>query len=217
MSKSNEDLINLIKIHIAPSVNVEYGDVLPSETEIYDMVILWNYHRIIEGLNEKTNFVVFHSSNLPQGKGWAPIFNAISNNQEFFYVTAIIANERIDSGDIIAQAKFRLKSNYTAEYIRKWDEEICIILCSKILNSFKGQDLKGIKQVGEESFYKRRYPNDNELDDSKSLKEISSFLRATEDNFLSYFYIDGEKYFIKVTPENTPVFPKDIEYVIYNN
>jgi methionyl-tRNA formyltransferase len=217
MSKSNEHLANLINKHIDPLVNVEFGDVLPSETETYDMVILWNYHIIIDGLNEKTNFVVFHSSNLPQGKGWAPIFNAISNNEEFFYVTAIIANEKIDSGDIIAQAKFRLKSNYTAEYIRKWDEEICIILCNKILSSFKGKDLKGIKQVGEETFYKRRYPYDNELDDSKSLKEISSFLRATEDNFPSYFYVNGEKYFIKVTPENTPIFPDDIDYVIYNN
>lgn len=217
LKTSTDDALRiLVEKHIDSAIVVEYGDTLPDCTDDYELIILWNYHKIINNLSDKNNFVVFHSSDLPKGKGWAPIFNALNNQDEYFFITAIKATDFVDSGDIIAQAKFKIMSNYTAKYIREWDEEICILLCKKILEKFKGNCIIGKKQVGEGNFNPRRYPKDNEVDSSKTLNEISSFLRATEQNFPAFFYVDGEKYYISITPEKTPSFPEDLEFIFYS-
>ena len=121
---------------------------LPKDTSKYHLVVLWNYRKIIKNVEDKNNIILFHSSDLPKGKGWAPIYHAIYNEEKYYIISGIFAAEKVDSGDIIIQAKFRIRPNYTAEFVRKLDNEISMMMIRKILVKFKNKKIEGKKQSG---------------------------------------------------------------------
>ena len=121
---------NLITKYL-PKVDIKIGKLLPKNVKKYDLIILWNYKKIIKDLPKENNVILFHSSDLPKGKGWAPIYYSIISKQKYFIISGIIANEKVDAGDIIVKARFKIQVNYTAGFLRKLDNEISIILISK--------------------------------------------------------------------------------------
>jgi methionyl-tRNA formyltransferase len=203
--------------HVDQSYNISFGETMPSDTDYYDLIVLWNYQKIVKDIDDKKNIVVFHSTNLPDGKGWAPIFNSLLRDDKHFYITGILASNKVDAGDIIVQAKFEIKANYTAKYIRIWDIEICIILANEILKRSVSNKLSGVKQKGKESYNHRRQPQDNEINLNVSLKDQVALLRACEDEFPAFFFYRGEKYIINIEPESKPVFPEDLEIAFFIN
>ena len=54
-----------------------------------------------------------HSSNLPSYKGLWPIFHAFINQEEFIGVSIHKMNNLIDGGDVIANAKIKIKPTDT--------------------------------------------------------------------------------------------------------
>ena len=172
---------------------------------------MWSYRRILKNLENQNNVILFHSTDLPKGKGWAPIYYSIFNNETFFTISGITASNKVDSGKIIVKGKFKILPNHTAEYIRKWDEEISIILIKTILKKIKNTKISGIPQKGKITFYKKRLPEDNEL----SSKNMINHLRACEKNHPAFFYNKNEKFFINIEPENIPKFPKDLKIKFY--
>lgn len=194
-------------------VHVSVGESLPQHSEEYDLIVLWNYRKIIKGVQDKKNIIIFHSADLPEGRGWAPIYYSISNNKEFYVVSGILAGEGVDTGDIIVKARFRIRDNYTAEMIRQWDNEISISLIKDILKRFDGKELKGIKQEGKASTYSRRTPKDNEVRVDLPLSDIINHLRACEKQHPAFFYFNKIKYFIKIEPEYKAEFPDDLEII----
>tara|TARA_B100000029_G_scaffold509599_1_gene599174 strand:- start:62 stop:745 length:684 start_codon:yes stop_codon:yes gene_type:complete len=213
----SEFKINDLEKKYLNNVDIKYGTELPYNSEKFDLIILWSYRKIITNIKNKKNIILFHSSDLPKGKGWAPIYNTIKNNNDYFVITGILASSKVDSGDIIAQAKFKMKPSYTAEILRKWDEEICLILIKDILEKFHGKEITGKNQVGEETFYERRKPDDNEIDISSKIEDLLLHIRACEENHPAYFYYKNIKYNIKIQPELTPDFPDDLKIQFFNN
>ena len=217
MNDSSEFKINELQKKYLNDVDISFDTVLPTNTKDYDLIILWSYRKIISGIENKRNIVLFHSSELPNGKGWAPIYNTIKNNNDYFVISGILAAQEVDSGNIVVQARFRMNESYTAEILRKWDEEICIMLIKNILEKFDGKKIIGKKQVGAETFYNRRKPNDNEIDINSTIKDALSHLRACEENHPAYFYYKNTKYIIKVEPELIPDFPDDLKIEFFND
>lgn len=191
---------------------VFFGTSLPTVLEDFDLIVPWNYRKIIK--NHSNNIVIFHSSDLPKGKGWAPIFNAFNLEFGEYVITAILLDKIVDSGDMIAKAKFKMRNTYTADFIREVDEEVTIIMIAQILKNFKGFDLAGVKQdKSDETFYNRRYLKDNMINIDQSLKELVPFLKGCEKNHPSFFEYNGDEFIISIKPKNTPSFPKDLEIV----
>jgi methionyl-tRNA formyltransferase len=189
-----------------------FGTSLPTVLEDFDLIVPWNYQKIIK--NHCNNIVIFHSSDLPKGKGWAPIFNAFNLEFDEYVISAILLNKRVDSGDIIAKARFKMRNTYTADFIREVDEEVTIIMIAQILKKFRDNDLAGVKQdSSNETFYKRRSPKDNKININQSLKELVPFLKGCEKNHPSFFEYNGDEFVISIKPKNTPIFPKDLEIV----
>tara|TARA_B100001013_G_scaffold221916_1_gene135602 strand:+ start:215 stop:877 length:663 start_codon:yes stop_codon:yes gene_type:complete len=179
---------------------------LPNKTEDYDLIVFWSYRKIVPNIGNKNNIILFHSSDLPDGKGWAPIYNTIIKEHEYFTISGIKAAEEVDSGDIIVKARFRMKPNYTAEYIRRWDEEISVMLVEKILERFDRKQIVGIPQAGTGSFHERRKPEHNEI----NTENFVNHLRACEKKHPAFFYYKGQKFFVTIEPENIPEFPDDL-------
>ena len=209
------DFKNLIDKYL-PKADIKIGESLPKNTKEYDLVILWSYKKIIKNLPKENNVILFHSSNLPKGKGWAPIYHTMVSKQKYFTITGIIANEKVDSGDIIAKARFKIQDNHTAEYLRKWDHEISIMLIHEILKKMKSP-IKGKKQISKGDTYPRRYQEDNQIDTKLSFKQIINHIRACEKKHPAFFYLNKTKYIIRVEPELKPEFPKDLEIKVYDS
>ena len=213
-SKKEFDFKELILKYL-PNVDVCVGKTLPSNTKKYDLIILWSFQKIIKKLPQENNVILFHSSDLPEGKGWAPIYNTIVRKKKYFTISGIIANEKVDAGNIIVKAKFKIQDNYTAEYLRKWDHEISIMLIREILkkNIVK---IKGKKQISKGDTYPRRFEKENEINIKSSFSQTINHIRACEDNHPAFFYLNKTKYLIKIEPEKKPEFPKKIEIKFYD-
>jgi len=185
---------------------------LPAVFEDFDLIVPWNYQKIIK--NHSGNIVIFHSSDLPKGKGWAPIFNVFNLELDEYIISAILLDKRVDSGDIIAKARFKMRNTYTAEFIREVDEEVTIMMIAQILKKFKGSELVGVKQdIAKETYHKRRSLKDNKLNPNANLKQLIPVLKGCEKNHPSFFEYKGDEFIISIEPKIPPVFPKDLEIV----
>jgi methionyl-tRNA formyltransferase len=205
---------DLVKKYFA-GIHISVGESPPLHTEEYDLVVLWSYRKIMPDVAGKRNIILFHSTDLPEGRGWAPIYYALSRGSEFFVVSGILAAEEVDKGDVIVKARFRIKDNYTAEVIRQWDNEISIMLTKDILMRFEGGEIRGIRQVGDGSYYPRRNPEDNEIPLDARLCDIIGHLRGCEKSHPAFFYYRQTKYLINVEPERKPEFPDDLEITFF--
>jgi methionyl-tRNA formyltransferase len=193
-----------------PSCEIFLGTCFPKNPRYFDLIVPWNYQKIIK--NYYSNIVIFHSSDLPKGKGWAPIFNAFDKELDEYVISAILLDKCVDSGDIIAKAKFKMKNTYTAKFIRLVDEEVTMMMIARILKKFKGVKLVGIKQdSGKENYYKRRYPEDNKLNINSNLQELIPVLKGCEANHPAFFEYNGDKFIISIEPQSPPVFPDDLK------
>ena len=202
-----------ISAHLVRHLNqhvITIGDIFPERPEDYRLIVLWNLHWVIRDLPATRNVVVFHSSDLPQGRGWAPVYHALAGSQDEFVISAIFAASEVDSGEVIAKARFRIQSCHTSTSVRAIDEEVCIMLAAAILERFKGLPITGVPQVGMGSFYPRRRPEDNEVDISCSLVDLIPHLRACEARHPAFFDWQGCRYHIAITPEKMPGFPDDL-------
>ncbi len=188
----------------------------PISPEKFDLIVLWNYRKIIPNISNLKNVIIFHGSDLPLGKGWAPIYNSIINKKSKYTISGILPGENVDGGDIIVKAKFSIKDFHTAESIREFDNEISILLIKKILEKFPNSLLKGQKQDGGESFFHRRYPKDNEIKFDSKISDIFDHLRACEIKHPAFFFHNEIKYIIQIKPEKKSEFPDDLEIKFFD-
>jgi methionyl-tRNA formyltransferase len=189
---------------------VEITDTFPDRPLDYRLIVPWNYRKIIKQAERFGNVVVMHSSNLPEGRGWAPIYSAFREQKTEYVISGIFAADEVDAGDIIIRARFPLESGHTAPFIREVDNEISLVLIAKILEKWPGGTIKAIKQSGAGSYRARRLTQDNEVDINKTLEDLLPHLRGVESNNPAFFYFNGLKYLIEVRPELEPVFPKQV-------
>jgi methionyl-tRNA formyltransferase len=63
--------------------------------------------------------------------------------------------------------------------------------------------LKGEKQEGESTFYRRRKPEDSELDINKTINEQFNLLRIVDNKRYPAFFIkNGVKYILNIRKDN---------------
>jgi methionyl-tRNA formyltransferase len=195
--------------------SVFIGTILPQNPEEFDLIVLWSYRKKLKHLGNKGNIILFHSSALPEGRGWAPIYNSIASGMNSYTISGIFAAEEIDAGDIIVQAKFAIKDNYIASDLRRWDAEISIMLVGLILQRMDSMPIQGKKQEGLPSFWPRRRLEENEININLQFSELIPHLRACEDDHPAFFWLGNTKYLVSVRAENAAQFPEDIEVTFY--
>ncbi|EAI9065366.1 formyltransferase family protein [Campylobacter lari] len=165
----------------------------------YDIVFILSYHRIIskEFLSKNKNNIVIHASNLPQGKGWAPLFHQVLEGKNEITFTLFEADEKTDNGDIYLQKKLILNGLELYEELRDKQANFIIELCLEFLKNFP--NIKKIPQKGKESFYPKRASKDHELDINKTIEEQFNLLRiSNNEEFPAFFYKNGKKFIIKI-------------------
>jgi len=189
---------------------VDIVDIFPKEPSKYQFIIPWNYRKVIQKASQAGNVIVMHSSELPEGRGWAPIYHAFSEQKSHYVMTCVFADDDVDTGDIIMQARFVIEPDYTAPFTRMLDNELSLLLIVKLCEQWPGSNPVGAKQTGTGSYRSRRYPADNEVDISQSLASLIPHLRAVESSAPAFFIYNNVKYLIEVRPVIKPSRPSEV-------
>ncbi len=168
-----------------------------------DIVFILNYTKILPKsflIQNHLNLVV-HASNLPKGKGFAPIQWQILNNKKNILLCLIEAVERVDSGSIIEKKSIKFKGYELNGEIRHIQGNETIKIIKKFLNKYP--KFKRKKQSGKSTFFRKRKPEDSELNINKSLKKNFNLLRIVDnEKYPAFFYYKKKKYIIKIIKSN---------------
>lgn len=169
-------------------------------SDAYDILFILSYHKKVDEktLTRNRYNLVIHESNLPQGKGWAPLFWQILDGQNEIIVSMIEAAGDVDSGPVYMQKTLYLTGYELNAEIRKKQADTTIDMCVEFVERLCSFN-EPVKQVGKESYYTKRTPEDSRLDPLKSIKEQFNLLRiADNDNYPAFFEIDDHRYVIKI-------------------
>ena len=163
------------------------------------ILIILNYTKILrkKKLSQFELPIVIHGSKLPHYKGFAPVQNQILNNKNLIHFSMIRASTKVDSGDVIQRNYMRLNGTELYHEIRKKSSEMIIMMLKKFLLTYPKYKLN--KQRGFGKFYKKRKPDDQELNFNKSIKENFNILRtANNDKWPAFFKYKKKKHIIKI-------------------
>ncbi len=143
-------------------------------------------------------FVGTHPSLLPKNRGRSPIAWHFINEDSCGGVTLFYLDKNCDSGPIIAQKKFQIKTGDNAKsYYRK-----ITLLGSKLLlqhydKIITGKVLAKKQNHKEATYLKKRNPEDSLIDFSSKAKDIHNQIRAVSGIYpTAFFYHKGEKYLV---------------------
>ena len=151
---------------------------------------------IPEKITSNYKCVCFHESNLPKFRGGSPLQNQIIRGITKTKTTAFFMSDGIDEGDIILQQSLSLNGKITEIFSRMIDNDFKMI--EKIISG----NYKLTKQKGKPSIFKRRKPENSELDSSShSLEYFYNFIRMLDDPYPNAFIRLGNKKLILKNPE----------------
>lgn len=167
--------------------------------EKFQIVFMLSYFNIVEGafLKKHKHNLVVHDSQLPQGKGWAPLFWQILEGENKIPAVLFEATEDVDAGDIYISDHITLQGDELHDEIRELQARKSVKMCMKFLENY--DNLKPVNQSGKETFYARRTPKDSQLDVNKSIAEQFNLLRiASNEDYPAFFHHKGGKYILKI-------------------
>lgn len=154
-----------------------------------------------EYLAKNTHNLVVHESDLPKGRGFAPMAWQILEGSNSIPVCLLEASAgEPDAGDIWLRDSIELAGHEMLPAWRHQQGEKTIELCLRFVSEY--DSLAPVKQTGEPSWFKRRRPADSRLDPNKSLKSQFNLLRIVDnERYPAFFEIAGRKVILEVNYE----------------
>lgn len=176
------------------------AEEVPNRAEVVFMLSV--YHLVKKkDLDRHQHNLVIHPSNLPAGKGWAPLAWQILEGKNEIPIVMFEAVEAVDAGPIYLKDSINLDGTELNEEIRAKQAKKIIEMSLWFLNNY--DHISPVKQEGAESFYPRRTPKDSEIDPTKPLIEQMNLLRVCcNKEYPPYFYHQGRKYILNVFKED---------------
>lgn len=146
-------------------------------------------------------FINIHSGVLPQYRGSIPTFWALYNNEKEVGITLHFIDGGIDTGDIIAQSRYKIPKNITGFKLHNKIMKLGVqLLSSNLPDILEGSNLR-IKQKHSDSTYFGRFNDTLRLIDwSLPVEQIESKIRALTRPYIGAksFIFDKEVIFWKV-------------------
>jgi len=187
----------------------------------FDIVFAHNYDKLIPEAffaTPKVGLFVLHSTDLPKGRGWAPIYYSISNNESLYTISLIKISKKVDEGNIFLKLKIKKPLLITNDNLREIDEDAItflikefIFLCEKniIIRNSLGQ----VQDHSKATYNKKRTPEDNNLNKERSIENQLSKILATNSDYPAYIIIENTKVYLSARIDKYYNFD-DLEYTI---
>ena len=149
------------------------------------------------------NTLVVHESNLPQGRGWAPMTWQILEGYKSIAVSLIEAEDEVDAGVIYAQEWINLNGTELNAEWRTLQANATKRLCRGWVNHHHEWLKTARYQSGNATFYARRRPKDSKLDVNKTIAEQFDLLRVVDNqNYPAFFSHRGRMFVLRIEPKD---------------
>lgn len=154
-----------------------------------------------------------HAGPLPQYRGGSPLNWQIINNEKKVGVSIIKVNEKIDTGELLAQSNFRISSkDNIADVTRRAENEFLKIVKKGIKNLIIKNYLK---KKGKDCFYRQRKPSDSEINLKRmTALEIKNLIRSCQKPYKAFYKKNKKKIYVN---EVILLKRKDIKLINKNN
>tara|TARA_Y100001934_G_C12314957_1_gene756901 strand:+ start:948 stop:1583 length:636 start_codon:yes stop_codon:yes gene_type:complete len=175
--------------------------VFYEEEEIrgFDLVFVLGYTKILKGeiLSSNKLLLVIHESDLPEGRGFAPVQWQILEGKADITVCLLEISDEVDAGNILGKVILSLDGSELYEEIRKKQAVITFELITRFLEKYP--NFVSEPQQGTPTFYRRRDPSDSQLDLDKTIRDQFNLLRiCNNEEWPAFFELDGVRYTIKI-------------------
>lgn len=170
-------ILNELKIDIAFTISWKYL----IDTEINKIL--------------KHGLIIFHDSLLPKYRGFAPTPTAIMCGDNKVGVTAILASDKVDEGDIVLQKEIYVdKDDYISDIIKK-EAKVCGDMLIEVIEMAQTNAITLKKQDNSAATYSIwRDVSDCKIDWNKSSFDIRNFIRAVSTPYPgAYFFYNNKK------------------------
>ncbi len=170
---------------------------------------------IPEEIYNNYNCVVFHSTDLPFGRGGSPLQNLIVRGVYQTKVSAIKVCSGVDTGPVYLKEPIDISTGNADDIFKR----ISDIVFEKMIPQFLEGNLIAIEQEGEVVSFKRRKPEQSEIPDGLTQRQIYDYIRMLDgEGYPVAFkrYDAGKVYYTDAVFENGVVtakaqFVKDME------
>lgn len=150
-----------------------------------------------ENLAKSRHNLVVHESDLPSGKGFAPMAWQILEGKSEIPICVLEASGEVDSGAIWLKSTISLTGYELCGEWRVMQGEKTVALCLECVDNYGL--IKPQSQTGDTTFYPRRTSKDSELDINKTLADQFDLLRVvSNENYPAFFTLNGKKYRIEI-------------------
>ncbi|MEM6309152.1 MAG: formyltransferase family protein [Pseudomonadota bacterium] len=139
--------------------------------------------------------IVLHASDLPQGRGWSPYIWAILDGAEKVCVSALNAEDRVDTGAIWAKRWFDVRPDDLFADINRKLFATEVRLMDDVLEKIASDQTPVPQQDVDATYWPKRTPAESELDPDASLTESFDKLRVADpDRYPAFFRHRGSVY-----------------------
>jgi len=195
----NHPIISQIKIAIKQSTIDASLLTHVKDLTTGDFLFLVSCNTILpsELLQRYKYVLVLHASDLPKGRGWNPHIWQVVNGESSIVVSLLEASEKLDSGDIWLQRTIEILETDIYTDINKKLFEAEIQLMKHAIDTF--QEIIPTAQSGESTYYRKRQPEDSEINVRASIESQFNLLRVCDpDRFPAFMYMNGQRYTLKL-------------------
>ena len=173
-----------------------------SKVKNFDVVFVLGYTKKLSNKFLENNILTLlvHESNLPYGRGSAPMQWQVLKNKKNIKICLIMVDKKLDCGDIILKDQMIFKGDELNGEIREKQAKYTL----KIINNFlkKYPKFTRKKQKGLPTYFKKRNELDSKLNINKSIKKQFNLLRICDnENYPAYFIYKSNKYYLKIYKE----------------
>ena len=192
---SNNNFINQIK-NLGHDVDV-YRDEL--EMPSADISVFISCTKLVsaDGLKKSNSNIICHPSDLPKGRGFAPIAWDVLNGESKITFSLFEASIEADAGFIYDKKIVNLSGTELNDDLRKIQADVTYAMILEYISKYPKN--KSSAQEGEGSWYRKRTPKDSELDVNKTIIEQMNLLRIVDnDLYPAFFFYKDEKFEITI-------------------
>ena len=166
-----------------------------------DFCFCLSFSRIVsaEVRKQYRHTLVVHESDLPDGRGWAPMTWQILEGKSRIPVTLIEAVDAVDAGPIYLQEWITLDGTELNPEWRLLQAQATQDLCMQWVKAYPAIVDRARPQAGAGSIYARRRLADSRLDPAKTLAEQFNLLRVVDnESYPAFFEHAGALYRISI-------------------
>lgn len=139
----------------------------------YIFFLHWSW-KVPRDIIDNYRCVCFHMTDVPYGRGGSPLQNLIIRGHHHTKLTALLMTHEFDAGPVYLKEDLCLDGNAEEIYIR------ASYLVAEMIKRIISEQLEPVPQTGEPTVFKRRKPEESEIPELNSLRELYDFIRMLD-------------------------------------